>query len=53
MVIGLLDKIYSNPEALCVTADIDMDNELSRRTLLSCGFVQLEENIGRYVHYKN
>ncbi|MGO5051019.1 GNAT family N-acetyltransferase [Lachnospiraceae bacterium LCP25S3_G4] len=39
MIALLVDKIFSFPDALKVTADIDKNNRASEKTLLSCGFV--------------
>ncbi|MDR2889746.1 MAG: acetyltransferase [Lachnospiraceae bacterium] len=48
--IGLLmETIGSFPDAKRITADIDQDNRASARSLLSCGFVLLDDEGSRYV----
>ncbi|MDO5559792.1 MAG: GNAT family N-acetyltransferase [Oscillospiraceae bacterium] len=47
----LINKIFSFPDALRVTADIDKDNSASKNALLSCGFRLLEKERSRYVIY--
>lgn len=49
MISLLVDKIFSFPDALLVTADIDRENTASERALLSCGFVLLDAESSRYV----
>lgn len=45
----LVEKIFSLPGARRVTADIDMKNKASERTLLSCGFALLKTGGSRFV----
>lgn len=45
----LVSQIFSFPDAQRVTADIDKDNKASEKVLLSCGFVRLNTEQGRYV----
>lgn len=45
----LVDKIFSLKDARSVTADIDKDNEVSEKTLMSCGFSLLDEGGSRYI----
>lgn len=49
MVKLLLERIFSFPDAIRVTADIDRDNKASEKTLLSCGFTLLDAQNSRYV----
>lgn len=51
MISLLVDKIFSFPDAQRVTADIDNDNEASKKSLLSCGFTLLDAEGSRYVRY--
>lgn len=51
MVTAMVNKIFSFPDALCVTADIDKNNRASEMTLLSCGFTLLDAGCSRYVIY--
>lgn len=48
----LLKRIFSLPDALRVTADIDKDNKASEKVLLSCGFTLLDTEQSRYVIHK-
>lgn len=48
----LQDRIFSLPNAMRITADIDKNNIASKMTLLSCGFTLLDDNGSRYVHTK-
>lgn len=52
-VAALVEKIFSFPDAERVTADIDEENTASKNTLLSCGFVQVDFERGRYAIEKN
>lgn len=52
MVSLLVDKIFAFPDALRITADIDVNNKASERTLLSCGFALAESEKSRYVIQK-
>ncbi len=52
MITLLVDKIFSFPDALRITADIDKNNKTSERTLLSCGFVLFDPKQSRYVIHK-
>jgi RimJ/RimL family protein N-acetyltransferase len=45
----LVESISSLPDAQRVTADIDMDNTISEKTLLSCGFTLLDAGSSRFV----
>ena len=47
----LVDRIFSLPYAQRVTADIDKNNKVSEKALLSCGFKLLDTG-SRYVIYK-
>ena len=51
MITSLVDTVFSFPDAQRVTADIDLANKASERTLLSCGFELLEDRGSRYVLY--
>jgi len=53
MIAVLLEKIYERADACCVTADTDMNNVASIQTLLSCGFILLDNGKGRYVHWRH
>ncbi len=48
----LVDRIFSLPYAQRVTADIDKNNKVSEKALLSCGFKLLDTGSSRYVIYK-
>ena len=48
MVRSLVDKIFSFPDAQRVTANIDKDNRVSQKTLLSCGFSLVDAERCRY-----
>lgn len=48
MILTLMDKIFSFPDARRVTADIDTNNKASENTLLSCGFTLLDAGGSRY-----
>lgn len=49
MIKVLIDKIFSFPDALRITADIDKDNMASKNTILACGFVLFDVKSSRYV----
>lgn len=49
MIMALMDKIFSLPDALRITADIDKKNKASEGVLLSCGFVLFDPVESRYV----
>lgn len=49
MIMALINKIFSLPGALRITADIDKSNKASEGTLLSCGFVLFDVVESRYV----
>lgn len=51
MITSLVDMVSSFPDAQRVTADIDLSNKTSERTLLSCGFKLLDAGSSRYVLY--
>lgn len=45
----LVNRVFSFPDALRVTADIDVANKASERSLLSCGFALVDPACSRYV----
>lgn len=49
MIMALIDKIFSLPDALRITADIDKSNNASEGALLSYGFVLFDVVESRYV----
>lgn len=49
MIKALMEKIFSLPDALRITADIDENNKASEGVLLSCGFVLFDSVESRYV----
>lgn len=53
MLNALIDKIFSLPDALRITADIDKNNKASEGVLLSTGFVLFDPIQIRYVLEKN
>ena len=53
MVNRLVDMIFDFPDALRVTADIDIHNIASSKTLFACGFRLVEQESSRYVIDKN
>lgn len=53
MITLLVNKIFSFPDALRITADIDKNNKASEKTLLSCGFVLFDSEQSRYVIQKS
>ena len=52
MILLLVDKIFSLPDAQRVTADIDKDNKASAKALLSAGFTLFDTESSRYVIQK-
>jgi len=52
IITSLVDKIFSLPDALRVTADIDQNNKASEGVLLSCGFTLLDGECTRYVKHR-
>lgn len=52
MIIELINKIFSFPDSLRITADIDKNNKASEGVLLSCGFVLFDTIQSRYVIHK-
>lgn len=53
MIALLVRKVFSFPDALRITADIDKENKASEKTLLSCGFQLLDAQRSRYILYNN
>lgn len=49
MIRALLDTIFSFPDAIRVTADIDENNKASEGVLQSCGFILFDSTQSRYV----
>lgn len=49
----LVEQIFSFEDAERVTADIDKNNIASEKALLSCGFVLVDAESGRYCLEKN
>ena len=49
MIMALMDKIFSLPDALRITADIDKKNKAPEGVLSSCGFVLFDPVESRYV----
>lgn len=50
MIALLVDRIFSFPDALRVTADIDKDNKASEKALSTCGFTLFDAERSRYVY---
>lgn len=50
MIVALMKKIFSFPDAQRITADIDENNKASEGVLLSCGFVLSDPVHCRYVY---
>ena len=49
IIVSLVDRIFSLPDAVRITADIDGNNKASENALLSCGFTPLAAEGCRYV----
>lgn len=49
IVAQLVNKIFSFRDAQRITAEVDIDNVASRKTLLSCSFRLLDKNGNRFV----
>lgn len=49
MIALLVNKISAFPDAQRVTADIDIENTASAKSLLACGFVLVDAERSRYV----
>ncbi|MGX8852374.1 GNAT family N-acetyltransferase [Amedibacillus sp. YH-ame10] len=53
MIMALIDKIFSLPDALRITADIDERNKASEGVLRSCGFILFDPIQSRYIKEKS
>ncbi len=49
----LVEQLFTFPDALLVTADIDAQNQASKKALLACGFTLWENTGSRYVKQKS
>lgn len=53
MIVPLLDKVFLFPDAQIITDDIDKENKVSERVLLSCGFTLFDAESICYILYRN